>query len=197
MNTQFLGGVLVARMLEGMRFALGPCIVARRSTLDALGGIDRVQSYLAEDFVLGKFAHEAGAGVILSSYVVEHHIGNVGFTSNLAHRLRWVRSTRRSRPWGYVGELFTNPLPIALALCALRPDWWIVAALAAAFRAASAGATAGFVLRDRLTLRYWWALPVQDLLAFFIWLLGFYGNHITWRGRVYYLHSDGRFEPLR
>src|SRR5438034_4875368 len=31
MNTQFLGGVLVARMLEGMKFALGPTIAARKS----------------------------------------------------------------------------------------------------------------------------------------------------------------------
>ena len=30
MNTEFLGGVLVARMLEGMKFAVGPTIVARK-----------------------------------------------------------------------------------------------------------------------------------------------------------------------
>ena len=30
MNTDFIAGILVARMLEGMRFAVGPTIVARR-----------------------------------------------------------------------------------------------------------------------------------------------------------------------
>ena len=33
LNTEFIGGVLVARMLDGMKFALGPTIAARRATL--------------------------------------------------------------------------------------------------------------------------------------------------------------------
>src|SRR5215470_18534266 len=38
MNTDFWGGALVARMLEGMRFAVGPTIVARRQVLQSIGG---------------------------------------------------------------------------------------------------------------------------------------------------------------
>ena len=76
MNTDFWANALVARMIEGMRFAVGPTIVARRRVLASMGGFDRFKDYLAEDFVMGKFAAEAGHGVILSSYVVEHHIGS-------------------------------------------------------------------------------------------------------------------------
>ena len=76
MNTDFWGSALVARMLEGMHFAVGPTIAARRRVLQSIGGFERVKDYLAEDFVLGKFAAEAGHGVILSSYVIEHHIGS-------------------------------------------------------------------------------------------------------------------------
>ena len=32
MDTEFWGGALVARMLEGMKFAVGPTIVARRAS---------------------------------------------------------------------------------------------------------------------------------------------------------------------
>ena len=70
---------------------------------------------------MGKLAAERGYGVILSSYVIEHRIGAQGFAANLRHRLRWNRSTRRSRPWGYVGQVFTNPLPLALLLWAAAP----------------------------------------------------------------------------
>ena len=98
MNTDFMSGILVARMLEGMRFAVGPTIVARRSVLQSIGGFERLKDYLAEDFVLGKLAAEAGHGVILSSYVIEHHIGDSTLAENISHRLRWARSTRRSRP---------------------------------------------------------------------------------------------------
>src|SRR6201993_196231 len=119
MSTDFWGSALVARMLEGMHFAVGPTIAARRRVLQSIGGFERLKDYLAEDFVMGKFAANAGHGVILSSYVIEHHIGDATLSQNLAHRLRWARSTRRSRPAGYIGQLFTMPFPLALLVCAL------------------------------------------------------------------------------
>ena len=197
LNTEFIGGVLVARMLDGMKFALGPTIAARRATLAGIGGFDAVKDFLAEDFVMGKLAAERGDGVILSSYVIEHRIGAQGLMANLKHRLRWNRSTRRSRPAGYVGQLFTNPLPLALMLYAARPEWWPVAAATVVLRAAAGWATAGHVLRDPLTARMFFLVPVQDLLSFAMWVGGFFGNTILWRGRKYYLQADGRFELVR
>ena len=194
LNTEFIGGVLVARMLDGMKFALGPTIAARRETLGRIGGFDAVKDYLAEDFVMGKLAAERGYGVILSSYVIEHHIGAQPFTANLKHRLRWNRSTRRSRPWGYIGQLFTNPLPLALILCAVRPGWWPVLAAAALLRVAAGWAAARHVLCDPLTLRLWWLVPLQDVASFLVWIAGFFGNTILWRGRKYYVLADGRFQ---
>ena len=196
LNTEFLGGVLAARMLDGMKFALGPTIAARREALAAMGGFDAVKDYLAEDFVMGKLAAERGYGVILSSYVIEHRIGAQGFAANVRHRLRWNRSTRRSRPWGYLGQVFTNPLPLALGLWAVKPQWWPVAAAAVAMRAAAGWATAGHVLHDPLTRRLWALVPLQDAASFLGWVGGFFGNTVLWRGRKYYLRRDGRFELI-
>ena len=194
LNTEFIGGVLVARMLDGMKFALGPTIAARRATLAGIGGFDAVKDFLAEDFVMGNLAAARGDGVILSSYVIEHRIGAQTLAANLRHRLRWNRSTRRSRPAGYVGQLFTNPLPLALLLWAVKPDWWPLAAASVVLRAVAGWATAVYVLRDRLTARLFFLVPLQDLLSFAMWLAGFFGNTILWRGRKYYLRADGRFE---
>lgn len=196
LNTEFLGGVLVARMLDGMKFALGPTIAARRETLARIGGFERLKDYLAEDFVMGQLAAQAGYGVILSSFVIEHRIGGQRFLANLRHRLRWNRSTRRSRPWGYAGQVFTNPLPLALLLWAVRPSWWPAVALTAALRAAAGYAVAGSVLRDPLTRRLWWLVPVQDIAGFLAWAGGFFGSTISWRGRQYRLLPDGRFESI-
>ena len=173
LNTEFIGGVLVARMLDGMKFALGPTIAARRATLAGIGGFDAVKDFLAEDFVLGSLAAARGDGVILSSYVIEHHIGAQPLAANLRHRLRWNRSTRRSRPAGY--------------------EWWPAVAATVLLRAAAGWATAGYVLRDPLTPRLFFLVPLQDLLSFAMWLAGFFGNTILWRGRKYYLQADGRF----
>ncbi len=193
MNADFLAGILVARMLEGMQFAVGPTIVARRWALESFGGFKRMKDYLAEDFVLGKFAAQAGHGVMLSSYVVEHHIGTSDFRNNAAHRLRWARSTRRSRPLGYLGQAFTMPVPWALAVCAVNPAWWPVLPLTLAIRGASAYIVSTRVLHAKLN---WALMPLEDLAAFAFWIAGFFGSTIEWRGRRYRLHSDGRFELL-
>jgi ceramide glucosyltransferase len=177
-----------------MKFAVGPTSVARRAALASIGGFDALSEYLAEDFVMGKLAHQRGWRVGLSSYVIEHRIGSQGLAANLRHRLRWARSTRCSRPGGYVGQLFTNPLPLALLVVAVQPSWWPLLPLTAALRGLAAWAVAGAVLRDPLTARRWWLVPVQDLLSFVMWIAGFFGDTITWRGRRYHLKPDGRFE---
>lgn len=192
MNTEFLPGLLVARMLMGVDFAVGPTIAARRAALDQVG-FERLKEYLAEDFVMGRIASEAGLGVILSRTIVEHRIGSEPFLKNASHRLRWSRSTRRSRPAGYIGQVFTNPLPLALLLIAIQPATWPVLFPTALIRGISAWVVTGPVLRSRVD---WLLLPLQDLLSFVFWVAGFFGNTIVWRGRKYYLHSDGRFELL-
>jgi len=194
LNTDFLAGVLVARMLEGMRFAVGPTIVARRPVLEAIGGFDVLKDYLAEDFVMGKLTAEAGHGVILSSYVIEHHIGSSSFGPNATHRLRWVRSTRRSRPWGYLGQLFTMPLPLALVLVAVNPAWWPALPVTVVLRGLAAYVVSWRVLKARIN---WLLLPLEDVLGFCFWLSGFFGNTIVWRGRRYRLQKNGTFELLR
>jgi len=191
MNTDFLAGILVARMLEGMRFAVGPTIAARRRVLESIGGFDRLKDYLAEDFVMGKFAAEAGHGVSLSSYVIEHHIGSsLDFRHNSAHRIRWTRSTRRSRPAGYLGQLFTMPVPLALFVTMWNPSWWPVLLVTLAIRGVAAWTVAELVLRSRPN---WLLLPLEDIAGFCFWIAGFFGNTIVWRGRRYRLESDGRF----
>jgi ceramide glucosyltransferase len=196
LNTEFLAGVLVARLLGEMNFALGPTIAVRRQVLEEIGGFDGLKDYLAEDFVMGRLAHDAGWRVLLSSYIIEHHIGAQPFLTNLSHRLRWNRSTRRSRPSGYIGLIFTNPLPLALLLCVCNVSWWPVLAITAVFRAAAAWATAGPVLRDPLTRDIWWLLPFEDVVSFLLWIGAFFGSTILWRGRRYRVLRDGRFELI-
>lgn len=194
MNTEFLGGVLVARMIEGMRFALGCVVAVRRSVLEAMGGFQYLQNYLAEDFVMGQRAAELGHKVLLSSHVIEHRIGSEGVRQNLVHRLRWARSTRRSRPAGYWGQIFTYPLPWALLLWAANNAAWPVVPLTILVRSAAAWATSARVLNSPMTLAEWLLLPVQDLLGFFIWIGGFVGDTVVWRNRKCTLLPDGRLE---
>ncbi|MGA8489268.1 MAG: bacteriohopanetetrol glucosamine biosynthesis glycosyltransferase HpnI [Terriglobales bacterium] len=194
MNTEFLAGVLVAWLVGEMNFGLGPTLAARREVIEDMGGFADLGNYLAEDFEIGNRAPRLGYRVVLSSCVIEHRIGSQTLKGNLHHRLRWARSTRRSRPIGYWGQIFTNPLPLALLLWLTVPKLWPLAAVTVLFRALAAWSTAGWVLHDPLTRRRWWLVPIQDLLSALVWFVGFFGNTINWRGRRYRLLRDGRFQ---
>ena len=194
MNTDFAAGILVARMLEGMKFAVGPTIAARRRVLQAIGGFDRLKDYLAEDFVMGKFAADAGHGVILSSYVIEHHIGsadlrhNCGPSSALGAQHPALPPLRLCRTVVHYAS--------ASGVVALRRKPGVVAGAAGDPRRSPAGGLhnfgAGAARQDQLAA----AADRGRVTAFCFWLAGFFGNTIVWRGRRYRLYSDGRFELL-
>jgi ceramide glucosyltransferase len=194
LNTDFLAGMLTQRMLNGMDFAIGCTIATRRAELASIGGLEYLQRYLAEDFVMGNLMRRAGKEVVLSRSVIEHYIGNDGFVKNWKHRLRWARSTRRSRPWGYLGEIFTKPVALAVLVVLDAPRLWPVLIAALLFRGALAWFTAARILRDPGIRRRWWLLPVEDLASFATWFLGLWGKRILWRGRWLVVARDGSFE---
>ena len=90
MNTDFIAGILVARMLEGMRFAVGPTIAARRSVLQSMGESSGSRTIWPKTLSWASSQPRRGHDVILSSYVIEHHIGSADFRHSMAHRLRWA-----------------------------------------------------------------------------------------------------------
>ncbi|HWZ45330.1 MAG TPA: bacteriohopanetetrol glucosamine biosynthesis glycosyltransferase HpnI [Candidatus Saccharimonadales bacterium] len=194
MNTEFLGGVLVARMIEGMNFALGCTIAVRSNVLDRMGGFTYLQDFLAEDFVMGQRAAQLGHTVLFSSCVIEHRIGSQSMAQNLGHRLRWARSTRRSRPAGYWGQIFTYPLVWALLLWLMHGASWPLVLLTVVIRVGAAWATAWRILRDPVTFTQWWLLPFQDVLGFLVWIGGFLGSTIVWRERKCTVLPDGRLQ---
>ncbi|HWE51809.1 MAG TPA: bacteriohopanetetrol glucosamine biosynthesis glycosyltransferase HpnI [Bryobacteraceae bacterium] len=194
LNTEFLGGLLTARLLHVMDFAIGCTIATRRGDLVAIGGLETLQRYLAEDFMMGNLTRNRGRKVVLSRCIISHYIGDDGFVNTWKHRLRWARSTRRSRRIGYVGELFTKTTAISLTLWLVAPGAWGLALIGLVFRAWAQWATGVWVLDDPLVARYWWLLPLEDIASFATWVLGFFGNTIVWRGRKLVLARDGSFK---
>ncbi len=191
MNTDFHAGLFTAVMMEGAKFAVGPTIAIRRQALLKLGGMERFKDYLSEDFMLGRMAAEAGFGVRMSGYVVEHRIGSEGLLQNFSHRLRWARTTRRSRPVGYIGQFFTYPAAAFLCILCALPLWKVLVPVTLALRLGSAWSTSTRTLKAPVP---WFLLPLHDLLSFSFWLAGFFGKTVHWRGRRYVLKRDGTLQ---
>ncbi|MGA2595548.1 MAG: glycosyltransferase [Bryobacteraceae bacterium] len=193
LNTESLGGPLVARLIDRVNFAIGSTIIVRKAVLNAVGGIESFKDYLADDFMLGKAAAERGFGVILSRNIVERRIGSGDMRSNFNRRLRWNRCTRRSHPAGYAGQLFMHTLPIAILTVIAQPSWWFILIPAIVLRGLAAWSTSKTVLGVPPN---WPRVAMQDLLNCVFWIVGFFGNTIVWRGHKYRLLSGGRFRVL-
>src|SRR5208337_2749684 len=201
MSVEMTSGVLIADMLEGMKFALGPTMATRRDVLDAIGGIGILADYCADDYMLGKKVAESGRTVVLASHAIDHVVLNRTFKDSLLHQLRWMRSTRFSRPLGHLGSGLTFSMPFGLlgiAAGIVSHNRGLAAALlgAAVLNRLIMSVVSGWaVVNDKFALRDCWLYPVRDFMGFCFWVASFLGNTIVWRKQQYHLEKEGRMSP--
>jgi ceramide glucosyltransferase len=197
MSVEMSSGVLVAEMLEGMNFALGPTMAVRRDCLDRGGGFSAIGEHHGDDFKLGSLVAGHGYKVLLSTHSIEHHILNTSFASSVRHQIRWMRGTRFYRPKGHAGTVLTFSAPYGLlaAAAALSVHRPLLAALFVAWswatRVALAALVGGLVVHEPDLWRNALLYPLRDLLGFFVWGASYLGNRVVWRGEVYELLRGG------
>jgi ceramide glucosyltransferase len=198
MSVEMTAGVVVADMLEGLKFALGPTMAIRRDVLEEIGGFHPLADYCADDFVLGQRVFEAGKQVVLSHYVVDHVAVHQHCVASLQHQVRWMKSTRFSRPKGHIGTGLTFAMPFGLlgllaGVVMGDPLLGLALFLYAALNRMMEAMLAGWgVVRDPLAQRYCWLYPVRDLLGFCLWCASFFNTSIVWRGERYQLREGGK-----
>jgi ceramide glucosyltransferase len=197
MSVEMTSGVLVAQMLEGIRFTLGPSSAVRKSSLQHIGGFERLGGYAADDYMLGYLVAEAGETVALSDHIVNHLILRSGFWPSIKHQLSWMRSTRFSRPRGHFGTALT--FSTSFGLLALLGG---ILAHHALWGAALLGFTlllkivqsmlvGGLVVRSRLSVRLSFLYPLRDLIGFLLWVASYANNRLQWHGKIFELEPGG------
>lgn len=195
--TDFQAGVLLSKWIEGgLRYGLGSTLAVRREALDRIGGLRVLADHLADDYELGVRVAGAGFRVALSPEVVETNVAAYGWRGFLDHQLRWARTVRDARPWGYAGLIFTHGLGWALlnlVASGLSPASLWLLGLSFFLRLALAMTVGAIVLADHQVLPGLWLLPLRDLIAMGVWVTGFAGNTIVWRGERFMLQG-GKLE---
>jgi ceramide glucosyltransferase len=194
--TDFFAGVLTARKIEGgIHFGLGSTLAFTRESLDAIGGLEPLLEYLADDYELGVRIARAGYGVVLANEVVETAVPKYTLRGFWDHQMRWMRSTRDSRRAGYAGLVFTYALPWAILNCvATGFTLWSFSllSLVCAVRVAVALTVGVGILRDEQVLRDLWLLPARDFMGLLLWAWSYASNTVVWRGERFRL-QDGKF----
>ncbi|HMJ24020.1 MAG TPA: glycosyltransferase [Terriglobales bacterium] len=201
MSVEMPSGVMVADMLEGIRFALGPAVALRRDALDKIGGIAVTADYYSDDFVLGNLIWAAGYKVIFSHHIIQHVLTPRSLTRTLGDQLRWMKSTRFSRPLGHVGTGLTYAVPfgiLGLVGGVATGHWGLGVGLFSAAlmnRVVQSAAVGWGVIGDRRALFLSWLYPVRDLLGFLTWVGSFGSRTFFWRGETYRFSKGGRIIP--
>lgn len=195
-NADFWSQVLQARQLKPMDFALGAAILLRRDALTQIGGFKTLANCLADDYQLGRRIAGRGNEIALSTHVVECWDSAQTWEQVWKHQLRWGRTIRVCRPAAYFFSLLSNGslwplLWVVVAACTQANAWEYAAALGCL--AVRIGLTLTLLRRfgPGNWLRFFWLVPLRDLLQVAIWLAAFLGGTIEWRGRKMKVLRDG------
>jgi ceramide glucosyltransferase len=192
MSVEMTAGVLVANLLEGMKFGLGPTTVVRKDSLAAIGGYTALKDYIAYDFAIGNMIAEAGYRVVLSAHVIHHVVSQKSFAHMWQNQLRWAQTTRYSRPKGHFGSglIFAMPYGLLGLIAAAWLGHWktgvLLFAVAVVNRLLEAWLVGWSVVRDSVIRRAPWLYPLRDLLGFAVWFASYLPLRYVWR--------DSRFE---
>ena len=192
MSVEMTAGVLVANLLEGMKFGLGPTTVVRKDSLARIGGYTALQDYIAYDFAIGNLIAKSGYRVVLSAHVIDHVVNQKSFLRMWQNQLRWAQTTRYSRPKGHFGSglIFAMPYGLLGFLAAGLMGHWeigtLLLAVAVLNRLVEAWLVGWMVVRDPQIRRAPWLYPLRDLLGFAVWLASYMNLRYVWR--------DSRFE---
>lgn len=203
MSVEMTSGVLAANLIEGMQFLLGPTMAVRRAAVERMGGFAKLGPYCSDDFLLGNWVAALGYKVVLSRHVIDHIVLNITFLTSMKHQIRWMKSTRFSRPKGHFGTGLTFSVPYGLtggaaALLLHHPLLaWVVALYAIVSRMVLAGLVAGSVVHDRSLARTVLLYPLRDLMGFIFWAASYTSGKILWRGQQYRLGEHGLMQSAQ
>lgn len=198
LTSDFLAGVIVARQLEGVKFALGATMAVTAQRLKEIGGFEAIVDCFSDDFELGRRIVDQGHEVELIPYTVETLSPSQGALDAMKHQLRWAVGVTHSRPWGQLGRLLTQGLPWVVAATLVQNTWEGTAGFLGAYlalRLAVAWTVGVWGLKDPLLRKRLWLVPLWDALAFGILAVSFVKRRIHWRGTEFYVRK-GRLVPV-
>jgi ceramide glucosyltransferase len=198
LNTFILPSVALLDRMFGMPCVVGKSILLRRSDLNAMGGLESVKDYLAEDYVLGEMFQKAGKKVVISGSPVDNV--NVYRTPRqfLSRHARWNRMRFSIAGAGYFTELFTNPVGLSLLMVAAASGdaeaWTVAGGVAVAKMAMDFGMQR--MLGERSSPGWVLLGPIRDVLAGGLWFSAFFSQNVEWRGRTFRVTRGSRLVPV-
>lgn len=193
MLCDFFPSIMVAWLLDGVKFGFGQTIVTTRQGVQGFGGFEAIENRPADDLLICRLVAESGFHIELLPYVVQTTPDFRSMKDLVIKRIRWMTVMRHMRPWGHLGLIFTFGLIWSLLAFGVMPSLAtgiIFLGGYALCRVLMTWLVGGYGIKEPGLWRKMPLVPVFDLLAFLIWLASFTRRTIRWRG-VDYILRDG------
>ena len=164
-------------------------------SLEALtraGGLEPLVDSLADDNEMGLRIERAGYRIELCGEVVETAVPAYRMRDFCEHQIRWARTLRDARRWGYLGLGITYCIPWAVLNCVASGfalGSFSLLSLAVLARVAVALSVGVGVLGDDQVLRDIWLLPLRDFIGLGFWAWSYASDTVVWRGERFHLHN--------
>ena len=192
MLCDFYPGILVAWLLDGVKFGFGQTIVTTRDHVQAFGGFRAIENRPADDLLVCRSIAEQGFAVDLLPYVVHTTPDFRSMKDLLYKRTRWMTVMRHMRPWGHLGLIFTFGLPWAVVAFAINPTLAVGVGYLGGYllmRVLITWLVGTYGLKQSGVWQKLALIPIWDGTAFLIWLASFARRTIRWRGVDYTLRG--------
>src|SRR5215510_10827672 len=192
-DSHFLPGIMVGVRLKLSRPCFGSTIALGRNSFAAIGGFEAVANCLADDHALGDALRKRGETVSVLPMAVGHICAEESWRELWHHEVRWALTIRTVDPTGYAGWAISHAFPLALIALCLGGG---IPALALAAAAVACRTVLVLVIERAygLPAHPYWLIPVRDLLSFAVFIAGFAGRAISWKGRWFRLSSKYMLE---
>jgi ceramide glucosyltransferase len=188
-NAQFLPQAIMAVSLGLAKPCCGATIALRRPMLDRIGGFGALADTLADDHAIGVAIRAEGYDIVTAPFLVGHGCFEASLLQLVRQQIRVARTIRSIYPISYACTLITHTWPLALlGLLLGSPAASLVVAAALLSRIMLCRCVEW---RFDLSRQNYWLIPLQDMIAFAVYIMSFFGATVHWRGADYRVMADG------
>ncbi|MGC1350844.1 MAG: bacteriohopanetetrol glucosamine biosynthesis glycosyltransferase HpnI [Xanthobacteraceae bacterium] len=188
-NAQFLPQAIMAVSLGLAKPCCGATIALRRSMLERIGGFGALADTLADDHAIGVAVSAEGYDIVTAPFLVGHGCFEASLLQLVRQQIRVARTIKSIYPIAYACTVITHTWPLALfGLLLGSPAASLVVAAALLSRLMLCRCVEW---RFDLPRQNYWLMPLQDMIAFSVYIMSFFGATVHWRGADYRVMADG------
>lgn len=201
-NLFLSGGVISAWKLLHKTVIVGKSMFMEKEALNKLGGYKIFGNYLAEDYVMGEIYRENKIPVSTNCVWVTNYNSSTSVKDFVSRVRRWCSMRFRLEPFYYIGEIFTNPISIALlALPFLGENGFAVLAATIILKIIIEYVCLFTVNREdsrnkKILLLYPLLMIYKDILLFLIYPVPFLKNTVKWRGKKIFIGKNSLISSI-